>query len=54
MSGTREFSTITHNDAWSKHIKKLSQGRDNSQFSHSTAVPNQSHQGLSKKPKWGK
>lgn len=55
MNSMRENSNISHNDAWTKHIRKLSQNRENAQFPAPAAgsYSRQKH-GLSKQSKWGK
>jgi len=55
MNSMRENSNISHNDAWTKHIRKLSQHRENAQFPAPAAelYGRQKH-GLSKQSKWGK
>jgi len=54
MNSMRELPTNSHSDAWTKHIKKLSQGSDNTKFSLPVAVQNHACHGLPRKPKWGK
>jgi len=58
MNSMRENSNISHNDAWTKHIRKLSQHRENAQFPAPAAgLYGCQKQGLSKQSKqskWGK
>jgi len=54
MNKMHEYSTISHNDSWAKHIKKLSQSRESTAFSVSATTQRRQQHGLSSKPKWGK
>ncbi len=55
MNSMREYSNISQNDAWAKHIKKLSQSRDNAQFpAPSTGSHTRQNHSLLKQSKWGR
>ena len=55
MNRVREYLNILHNEAWTNHLKKLGQGRENTRVS---APVTESHvrinHGYSKQSRWGK
>ena len=54
MNSMREYSNISHNDAWTKHLKKLGQRAENTSFSVTVGWQNHPNHGLSRPSKWGK